>query len=711
MHARVVAGLLGRIGLMNVHRSAEPPASDGLAWRRLPPVARLYVTAVIAAGTSGLIEFFPRTYPQPMLFGALVLAACLTSMWKVNLPIALSSSSTLSVSYAASLMSLLLLGPKHALIVGVAGAWTQCTYKIKEPYPLYRTVFSTAAEAITMVATGLIYAWLGGEVMPFHSSALAKPLVGAIATYFVVNTGLVAGAIAFSTRQNFLKVWHDDFLWSGASFMVAGSAGAMAAVVVARGEFWKAMLMLPPVYLTYRTYELFVGRLDDHKRHMAEMRSQHNETVEALAQARTAERALAEEKERLAVTLADMTRLEDGRNQLLEREQAARASAEQANRLKDQFLAIVSHELRTPLNAILGWSDMLRRGRLEEVVRDRAFRAINESAKRQAQLIDDLLDVARIMSGKLRLERGLVDLEEVVRGAVQVVQPLADAKQIRIAIVTDPSIGQVYGDAARLQQIAWNLLSNAVKFTPEDGVVHIHLCRVRGTVEMIVTDTGQGIGPDFLPWVFEAFRQADGSSTRLHGGLGLGLSIVRHLVEAHKGTVSAESDGEGRGARFIVRLPMAVVYASTSISMSADRSAAATEDLDPPQSLEGTSVLVVDDDEQCRAVVAAHLQCHHAAVLTASSAAEAFDLLQREHVDVLLADIAMPGEDGYSLIRKVRSARALATASIPAASLTAFARDEDRRHSLEAGFQLHLVKPIDSRSLVAAVATLKSRAM
>jgi hypothetical protein len=300
--------------------------AGGLSWRDLPHAAQVYVGAVIGVGALAFGVLFPHNLPRPALFAVLLVIACLTSIWKVTLPMALSNGATLSVSYAADLMALLLLGPRHAVIVAVAGVVVQCTVNVKQPYPLYRTVFSASAEAITMTATGLTYGSLGGSTGSLAFFALARPLVGAIATYFCVNTGLVACAIGLSTHRPVWRVWHDDFLWSGASFMVAASAGAFAAVVIDRGELWMAVLMLAPVYATYRTYELFVGRLD-----------------------------------------------------LLERERAARASAEQANRLKDQFLAIVSHELRTPLNAILGWADILRRGALAPDRHDRAFRAIYDS--------------------------------------------------------------------------------------------------------------------------------------------------------------------------------------------------------------------------------------------------------------------------------------------------------------------------------------------
>jgi signal transduction histidine kinase/CheY-like chemotaxis protein len=626
-------------------------------------------------------------------------------MWKVNLPIALSSGSTLSVSYAANLTTLLLLGPQHALVVAVAGVWAQCTYHVKRTYPLYRTLFSVAAEAMTMTATGLAYRWLGGATAGLDVSMLMKPLVGAIATYFIFNTGLVAAAIALSTGRRFVRVWHDDFLWSGASFMVAGTAGAIAAVVVDRGELWKAVLLLAPIYLTYCTYRLFVGRLEDQQRHVAETARLHQEAVQALALARDAELALGAEKERLARTLVEMTRLEQMRNQLLGREQAARASAEQANRLKDQFLSIVSHELRTPLNAVLGWADMLRRGTLGEVKRARAVGAIYDGAKRQSQLIDDLLDVARIMSGKLGLSRSSVDMYGIIRAAIELVQPAADAKRILISVDAEPSLGALYADGSRLQQIAWNLVSNAIKFTPEGGTVHVGLHRLNNLVELSVTDSGPGIPADFLPSVFQPFRQADASTTRAHGGLGLGLAIVKQLVEAHDGTVVAESRGPGQGAVFTVRLPTVAVSTNHTDKTADTPSALAHEPDLAVMSLEGLCVLVVDDDDENREVVAASLEIHHAVVLTAASVPQALELLRREQVHVLLTDIGMPGEDGYALIRKLRASSAT-TAAIPAVALTAFARPDDRDHALQAGFQLHLAKPIDARSLVGAVATL-----
>jgi signal transduction histidine kinase/ActR/RegA family two-component response regulator len=439
---------------------------------------------------------------------------------------------------------------------------------------------------------------------------------------------------------------------------------------------------------------------------IADGQRDYRQAVEALMETQMVERELAHEKGRLAETLADMTRLEELRARVLEREQAARVNAERANHLKDQFLATVSHELRTPLNAILGWAEMLRSGALEDTRRDRACQAIYTSARHQAQLVNELLDVARIMSGKLRLELAAVDLKDVVRGALEVVQPAADAKGIDLSADDDLPVTIIYGDPTRLQQVLSNLLSNAVKFTPRGGTVRLQLRRDDDAAELVVTDTGQGISADFLPSVFEPFRQADGSTTRVHGGLGLGLSIVRHLVDAHNGTVTAASDGEGRGATFTVRLPVASLHGNQGEAIAADEvTAAAGLPVDAIR-LDGLRVLVVDDDDESRQVMAAHLEGHGATVVTAASVAEALEVVRRERVDVLLADVGMPGEDGYALIRKLRAQQAPRAATIPAAAVTAFAANEDRQRALQAGFTLHVAKPVDARSLVNAVARL-----
>jgi len=616
---------------------------------------------------------------HPELFLTLLLLCCITSLWKINLPIALVSGSTLSVSYAANLMSLLLLGTWPATIIAAIGVWVQCTNNVKRPYPLHRTIFSICAQVVTMIATAYAYHLLGGTHADFGLS-LARPLVGAIFTYFVVNTGLIAAAIAYTTRRSPIEVWRTDFLWSAASFFVAGAAGAAGAVLVDRGQVWVAVLMLAPVYLTYSTYRVFVGRLEDQRRH----------------------------RERLGAALEAMTRLKEQRHELLQREQAARSIAEQANRLKDQFLAIVSHELRTPLNAILGWSDMLQMGHLDAERRRRAVRAIYDSGRRQAQIIDDLLDLSRITSGRLKLERAGVDWHEVIRAAVEMARPAAEGKDIHLDVDVDPDIGPFTGDQARLQQVVWNLLTNSVKFTSAGGCVRVRLYRGRDDIELTVSDTGEGIAPELLEAVFEPFRQADGSSTRRHGGLGLGLSIVKQLVEAHGGRISADSAGRGQGSRFTVSLPL--VSPMLDVDRTDPSAISGADPLVTSPSLRGVRVLVVDDDEAGREVVSMHLQARHATVVDASSATEALDLLRRERFDVLLVDIAMPEHDGYELIQTIRSSRDAEWSRVPAAALTAFARDEDQRRSFESGFQLHLTKPIDAATLVEAVASLRSQA-
>jgi signal transduction histidine kinase/CheY-like chemotaxis protein len=392
------------------------------------------------------------------------------------------------------------------------------------------------------------------------------------------------------------------------------------------------------------------------------------------------------------------------RSRLLEAERFARREAEQANQLKDRFLSIVSHDLRAPLNAVLGWADMLRSGRLSEARRARAFQAVYDNAQRQVRLIGDLLDVSRIMSGTLRLERTAVNLSTVIQGALDVVELQAAEKAIELVVDDNPKIGTFYGDPARLQQVVWNLLSNAIKFTPQGGAVHVRI-RVRGQfVEIVVRDTGGGISREFLPFVFEPFRQADASPTRSHGGLGLGLAIVKHLVEGHGGTVHAESDGQDHGAVFTVRLPIVPVDANLSNTVQSPISV--ESNAIEPSLLQGIAVLIVDDDADSRDLISATLEDGGASVIIASSAAEAVGHLSRQRFDVLIADIAMPDEDGYTLIDRVRATPAPEVARIPAIALTSLSRDEDRKRALSAGFQLHLPKPADARLLARSVATV-----
>ncbi|HEX4797221.1 MAG TPA: ATP-binding protein [Humisphaera sp.] len=401
----------------------------------------------------------------------------------------------------------------------------------------------------------------------------------------------------------------------------------------------------------------------------------------------------------------DLGSQQEERARLLAAERAARADAEAANRTKDEFLATLSHELRTPLNAILGWSQLLRMGDVKGEDFTHALETIERNAKAQAQLVEDLLDLSRIISGKLRLDLQKVDFPVVVETAVDAVRPTAEAKGVRLIPVLDAHATPILGDGQRLQQIIWNLLSNAIKFTPKGGVVHVFVQRMGEQAELAVCDSGQGISADFLPYVFDRLRQADSSSTRRHGGLGLGLAIVRHLVELHGGTVKAESRGEGKGATFTVMLPIASRRRLAGRRQT-NSAKSATREPDGDGTLAGVRVLVVDDESDARDLIGHILRRSGAQVSAAASAEEAVQTMPRFHPDVLVSDISMPGEDGYALIRKVRSLHEADGGRIPAVALTALARKEDRRTALLAGFQTHLAKPVEPNELTAAVANL-----
>jgi PAS domain S-box-containing protein len=399
--------------------------------------------------------------------------------------------------------------------------------------------------------------------------------------------------------------------------------------------------------------------------------------------------------------VTDRKRIEDERTRLLAREQAARETAEEATRLKDEFLAVVSHELRTPLAAILLWTKLLRAGMLDEAARDEAANVIEKSAQSQKTLIEDLLDVSRILSGRLRLNVAPADVTAIVRAAVDAVQPMAVGKSVRIEVDADPGLGLIRADADRLQQVVWNLLTNAVKFTHPGGRVSVALRRDHGQMTIRVSDDGQGISPAFLPHVFDRFRQADASTTRLESGLGLGLTITKQLVELHGGTITAESEGAGKGATFIVRLPT-IEWAGTRPWLKP-----ATLDVAfvPTKILQGIWVLLVDDDDSTRRAVTWVLE-QSGAEVTAMPDAEAAVRglaadMKGKPPDLLVADLAMPGQDGFELIRRVRRIEGeRQQLRLPAVALTALARDEDRRQALEAGFDAFVPKPFEPNELV-----------
>jgi signal transduction histidine kinase/CheY-like chemotaxis protein len=435
--------------------------------------------------------------------------------------------------------------------------------------------------------------------------------------------------------------------------------------------------------------------------------SRHERIVEGLA----AQTAVAMDNARL---YQNAQRALGEREALLQSEQASRQEAEIASRAKDEFLGLLSHELRNPLNAILGWTRMLSTGRLEESTFTRAVETIDRNAKLQARLIDDMLDVSRIVSGKLRLDAQPLDLTTVIHAAVDTSRPAAEAKEIRIQVVLDFGAGVVLGDPVRMQQVIWNLLSNAIKFTPKQGRVQVQLQRINSHVEITVCDTGPGIEEDFLPYVFDRFRQADSSASKRHGGLGLGLAIVRQLVELHGGTVEAGNRSDRQGAIFTVKLPLMVVRKPTLSAKPEEAppvhpTVSGTVPFDCPPDLQGIKVLAIDDEADARHLLKTVLEQCGAEVRTCASAAEVLAALEEHEPDILVSDIGMPEEDGYSLIKRVRAFEDGRGGRIPAVALTAYARVEDRLLALRAGYSMHVPKPVEPAELAVVIASLTGR--
>jgi PAS domain S-box-containing protein len=394
---------------------------------------------------------------------------------------------------------------------------------------------------------------------------------------------------------------------------------------------------------------------------------------------------------------------------LLDSEREALSQAERASRIKDEFLATLSHELRTPLNAVLGWVSLLQRGGLQAEERKTGLDTIERNARVQAQIIEDLLDLSGIISGKVRLDVQRVDLPNVLNDSIETVRPTAEAKGIRLQALVDPFAGPISGDPSRLKQVFWNLLSNAIKFTSKEGKVQVLLERVDSHLEVAVIDTGEGIAPEFLPYVFDRFQQADPSTTRRHGGLGLGLAIVKQLVELHGGNVGVKSGGIGQGATFIVQLPLRALYVEPAKGRRHPRAAPHQSEPLPEVSLANVHVLVVDDDSDARDLTQRLLRLAGATVSMASSASEAMERILAERPDVLVCDIGMPAEDGYTFIRRLRSIEETQGSALPAVALSAYARSDDRTKAIRSGFQNHLAKPVEPAELLAVISSLANR--
>jgi signal transduction histidine kinase/ActR/RegA family two-component response regulator len=502
---------------------------------------------------------------------------------------------------------------------------------------------------------------------------------------YAVNTALAAIASSCQINQPIWPTWKKYYLWASLTYFAGASAAGLIAKLAAAAGFYAVLVTLPIIAIIYFTYRTYLRNIEA-----------------SITQAEQAERHI----EELSRYIAERERAERERDQLLIREQEARREAEAANRVKDEFLATLSHELRTPMTAILGWSHLLADIELDDHQRSHAIEAIGRNARVQVQLINDLLDMSRIITGKLKVETRPIKLQSVIAAAIDSVRPAADAKAIQICMLLEPDSGIVQGDPDRLQQVVWNLLSNAIKFTPSGGQVTVRLANIAACAQLTVSDTGQGIKPEFLPYVFDRFRQADSSDRRTHGGLGLGLAIVRHLVELHGGTVHAQSQGEGLGTTMQVRLPLLACQPESSSASEANGRSARYQQIAP---LAGVHVLVVDDDADVLELLATVLKSHGASVTAALSAAEALSAIKRARPHVLISDISMPVINGYELIRAVRSLPPESGGRIPAASVTAFAREEDRLQSLAAGFQTHIPKPVLPDELVEIVARLAGR--
>ena len=409
---------------------------------------------------------------------------------------------------------------------------------------------------------------------------------------------------------------------------------------------------------------------------------------------------------KIARDITERVRIEEEKASLLASERAARERAEAASRAKDEFVAMISHEIRSPLNAILGWSQMLRQGTLDKTATTNALESIERNARAQAQLVSDLLDISRVITGKLRINARPVDITNSLESALESIRPAAEAKQIHIEVESEPYATVVTGDADRLQQVFWNLLSNAVKFTPRGGQVEVKVARVESQLEMAFSDTGAGISREFLPYIFDRFTQADTTSARSHTGLGLGLAIVRHIIELHGGTVSAESKGLGKGATFRITLPVRALQLQSRDQDGALATPAAS--LADDIALDRVRVMIVDDEAETRDLLKIMLAGHGADVTVCASGAEALAQIDEWKPEVIVSDIGMPTLDGYAFMRKVRSLDS-GLREVPAIALTAYARAEDRMRALAAGFQMHVPKPVESSELVMVIASLVKR--
>jgi signal transduction histidine kinase len=615
----------------------------------------------------------------PFVFLCLMVSA--SALVAIRIP---HVSGRITVADTFVFLTLLLYGGAAAIVVSALEGVAATLIISKRP----RTIFFNSAILATSTActVGVLYWIVGppaGVVDGRFTANFFKAVCVMALVQYVANTTLIAIEKASKIKESIWSTWRTYYLWTSVTYFAGASAAGIIAILIRTYSFYAVVATVPIILIIVFTYQTYLKNIEN-----------------SLAQTEAARLHV----EELSRYISELQRSEEARGHLLVRAERARAEAEAANRIKDEFLATLSHELRTPLTSLLGWSSVLREAKRDEKVLNQGLEAIDRNAKVQAQLIDDLLDVSRIVSGKLNLDVRPLDISSVTRSAINVVRPAADSKGITLEYWAESGLGAISADSARLQQIIWNLLSNAVKFTPHGGKISVRLAQDGSNALVTVQDTGQGIDPEFLPRVFDRFRQADSSTTRSFGGLGLGLAIVRHLVELHGGTVSARSDGVNKGATFSATFPLLTDRAEPiAVSHTGEMN------WFEARSLEGLRVLLVDDEPEARQILSTVISRTGAEVKTCESAGEALAKLAEWKPDVILSDIAMPEEDGYTFIHKVRALPREKGGDIPAAALTAYARDVDRSQALAAGYQMHIAKPIGASQLVSMIARLAGR--
>lgn len=633
------------------------------------------VIAVISISQLRLVQLDQR-------FVVLALLVVISSLVAVRIP---RVSGRITIADTFIFLTMLLFGgPAAVLMSALEGVSTTLLISKKPRTILLNAAVLASSTFVTAVVLHFVVGPPAQMVTATYSANFFAGICLMALVQYTTNTALIAVEKSGKINTSIWQTWKTYYLWTSITYFAGASAAGIIANLMATFGFYAITATLPIIVIIYFTYHTYLKNIESSLLR-AEIARQH--------------------VEELSGYIGELKRSQEVRGQLLQREQRARAEAEAANRIKDEFLATLSHELRTPLTSLLGWACLLRGSSVDETLRAKGIEAIERNAKVQARLIDDLLDVSRIISGKLNLQVRPLDVSNSIEAAIAVVRPAANAKAIGLVYKKLPSIGAISGDAARLQQVVWNLLSNAVKFTPEGGYIEVRVERVNSHVRISVDDTGQGISAEFLPQVFDRFRQADSSTTRNYGGLGLGLAIVRHLVELHGGTVHAQSPGEGLGATFSAIFPLL-----SERPQPEDTGQYGSRRIPSSTALNGLRVLVVDDEADARQIISTLIERTGAEVKTCESAGEALQLLQQWHPDVLMSDIAMPGEDGYSFINKVRSLPVEQGGHTPAAAFTAYAREEDRKRVLDAGFQMHIAKPVSSSKLVDMIAHLAGRA-